>query len=51
MDTHNLDLDIIQQKQMIDNLPMEDLMKNIQIYLKENIFLFLIKSNFMIFIS
>ena len=36
MNTHNLDLDIIQQKQMIDNLPLEDLMKNIQIYLKEN---------------
>ena len=36
MNTHNFDLDIIQQKQKIDNLSIEDLMKNIQIYLKEN---------------
>ena len=32
----NYDLDMLQQKQIIDNLSLEDLMKKIEICLKEN---------------
>ena len=32
----NYDLDMLQQKQIIDNLPLEDLMKKIELCLKEN---------------
>ena len=36
LNINNYDLDMIQQKQQIDNLPIEEILKKIDIYLKEN---------------
>lgn len=36
LNINNYDLDMIQQKQQIDNLPIEEILKKIDTYLKEN---------------